>query len=76
MKISQWCTHPQGILGVYDLLDESNRSYIKNGPGPSKPYNGDKRVLFVNSPEDVKYSAHIRNKTCLTRLRGVNKGLL
>ncbi len=56
MKISLCFTHPQSILGVYDFLlsDESNRSYIKNCPGPSKPYNGGKRVLFVNSPEDVK----------------------
>ncbi len=29
-------------------------SYIKNGPGPSKPFNGGKRVFFVNSSEDVK----------------------
>ncbi len=56
MKISLQCTHPRGIQGVYDILlsDESNRSNIKNDPGPSKLYNGDKRVLFVNSPEDVK----------------------
>ncbi len=38
MKISPWFTHPRGILGVYDFLlsDESNLSYIKNGPGSSK----------------------------------------
>ncbi len=44
-------THPQSILGVYDFLlsDESNRSYIKNGPSLTM-----KRVLFVNSPEYVK----------------------
>ncbi len=42
MKISLCFTHPQSILGVYDFLlsDESNQSYIKNCPGPSKPYNG------------------------------------
>ncbi len=56
MKISLCFTHPQSILGVYDFLlsDESNLSYIKNCPGPSKRYSGGKRVLFVNSPEDVK----------------------
>ncbi len=34
--------HPKSILGVDDFLlsDEYNRSYIKNCPGPSKPYNG------------------------------------
>ncbi len=42
MKISLCFTHPQSIPGVYDCLlsDESNWSYIKNCPGPSKPYNG------------------------------------
>ncbi len=42
MKISLCFTHPQSILGVYDFIlsDESNQSYINNGPGPSKPYNG------------------------------------
>ncbi len=56
MKISLCFTHPRGILGVYDffLSDESNQSYIKNGPGPSKLYNGGKRVLFVNSSEGRK----------------------
>ncbi len=40
MKISLCFTHPQSILGVYDFLfsDESNQSYIKNGPGPSMPW--------------------------------------
>ncbi len=40
IKISLCFTHPQCILGVYDflLLDEFNRSYIKNGLGPSKCY--------------------------------------
>ncbi len=47
-------TQPQSILGVCDFLlsDESNRSYNKNCPGASKPYNDD--TLFVNVPEDVK----------------------
>ncbi len=56
MKISLCFTHPQSVLGVHDflLLEEPNRSYIKNRPGPSKPYNGDKWVIFVNSPEDMK----------------------
>ncbi len=56
MKISLCFTHPQCILGVCDflLLDESNQSYIKNCPGPSKPYNGDKQVFFVNSSENMK----------------------
>ncbi len=42
MKISPYFTHPQDILGVYDFLlsDESNRSYIKNGPGSFKLYDG------------------------------------
>ncbi len=54
MKIS--FTHPQSILCVHDFLlsDESNQSYIKNCPGSSKPYNGDKRVFAVYSSEDVK----------------------
>ncbi len=71
-KISLCFTHPQSILGVCDFLlsDESNRSYIKNCPGPSKPFNGGERVFVVNSSEDVN------NKTSLTQLRGVNKGLL
>ncbi len=56
MKISLCFTHPQSILGVYDFLlsDESNLSYIKNGPGRSKPFNGGKRVFVVNRSEDVK----------------------
>ncbi len=56
MKISLCFIHPRGNLAVYDFLlsDEFNWSYIKNCPGSSEPYNGDKRVLFVNSPEDVK----------------------
>jgi len=35
-------THPQAILGVYDILlsDEYNLSYIKKCPGSSKLYNG------------------------------------
>ncbi len=47
-------TQPQSVPGVCDFLlsDKSNLSYIKNGPGPSKPYNDD--TLFVNVPEDVK----------------------
>ncbi len=42
MKISLCFTPSQSILGIYDFLlsDESNWSYIKNCPGPSKPYNG------------------------------------
>ncbi len=32
-------THPQSMLGVHFFPDESNRSYIKTCPGPSKPYN-------------------------------------
>ncbi len=38
MKIDLCFTHPQGILGVYDvlLIDECNRSYIKNDPCSSK----------------------------------------
>ncbi len=42
IKISLCFTHPQSILGVYDSLlsDESNRSFIKNCPSPSKPFNG------------------------------------
>ncbi len=42
MKISLCFTHPQSILGVYDCLlsDESNWSYIKNGPGPPSLQHG------------------------------------
>ncbi len=47
MKISLCFTPLRNILGVCDFLlsDKSNRSYIQHGPGPSKPYNGTKRVL-------------------------------
>ncbi len=42
MKITPWFTHPQAILGVYDVLlsDEYNWSYIKKCPGSFKLYNG------------------------------------
>ncbi len=55
MKISLCFTHPQSILGVYDFLlsDESNRSSIKNWPGPSKPYNGGKFVV-KSSRREIK----------------------
>ncbi len=37
MKMILWCTHPRGILGVYDFLfsDKSNWSYIRKCPGLS-----------------------------------------
>ncbi len=56
MKISLYFTHPQSILGVYDffLSDESNRSYIKTFSWPLQALQWGKRVLFVNSPEDMK----------------------
>ncbi len=56
MKIILCFTHPWGILSVCDFLlsDESNWSYIKNCPGPSKPYNGTKRVLAGSCSKDLK----------------------
>ncbi len=30
MKITPWFTHPQAILGVYDLILSNDQSYIKN----------------------------------------------
>ncbi len=47
MKITPLFTHPQAILGVYDVLlsDKYNRSYIKKCPGSSKPYNGSEWVF-------------------------------
>ncbi len=45
----------KGILGVYDFLlsDESNRSYIKNGPGSFKLYN-DIGFFFVQQVKSSK----------------------
>ncbi len=50
MKISPWFTHPQAILGVYDLLfsDEYNRSYIKNVLAPLS------LIMAVNGGRDFK----------------------
>ncbi len=69
MKIILCFTHPWGILGVYDFLlsDESNRSYIKKCPGSSKLYHCSGWVVFFNSPQDVKLSTRIHNKTCLNK---------
>jgi len=50
MKIAPWFTHPQVILGVYDILilDEYNQSYIKKKcPGSSKLYNGSLCFEFI-----------------------------
>jgi len=51
MKISPWFTHPEGILGVYDILlsDEYNRSSIQKYPISSKIYNGSEWVYFFGS---------------------------
>ncbi len=52
MKISPCMTHPQGILGVFQelndflLSDESNQSYIKNCSCSSKLKNGIRRVFY------------------------------
>ncbi len=56
MKSRLCFTHLRIILGVYDFLlsDESNLCYIKNGPGPSKPFHGDKLVFTGFSSEDMK----------------------
>ncbi len=53
-KTSLCFTHPQSI-GVYYILlsDESNQHYIKNCPGPSKPFNGVSGCFFVNRSIDV-----------------------
>ncbi len=50
MKISLLFTHPQAILDVYDFLisDESNLSYIKNGPGSSKLYHCSRWVFLFH----------------------------
>ncbi len=67
MKISPCFTHPQRILGVYDFLlsDESNRSYVK-------------MILALPSVRMGVGGCSCSKavKACLTRLRGVNKGLL
>ncbi len=48
MKMSLCFTRPRSILCVHDFLlsDKSNRSYIKNCPGPSKPYSGVSRCFL------------------------------
>ncbi len=55
-KMSLCFTLLRRIRGVCDFLlsDESDRSYIKNDPGPSKPYNGTERVLAGSCSEDLK----------------------
>ncbi len=68
MKISPCLTHPQGILGVYDLIlsDESNQSYIKNCPCSAKLHNGSGWVFLFNSPKKsnkahpsiIKHASH------------------
>ncbi len=59
MKISPCFTRSQSIIYDFLLSDESKQSYIKNCPGPSKRYNGDKRVVFIQSrSREIKF-AHL-----------------
>ncbi len=42
------------VITFLPQIPQFNHDYLKNCPGSSKPYNGDKRVFAVYSSEDVK----------------------
>ncbi len=62
-QFTQKCTNPGSILGVCDFLlsDKSNRSYIKNWPGLSKPFNGDSSDQCVNGDSSDSSERFISN---------------
>ncbi len=76
MKISLCFTRPRSILGVCDFLlsDESNRSYIKNCPGPSM---GVSRCLLSAVEQWEKSVYYILNmEMYLTKTHGFATGCL